>query len=120
LSGNRPNNVPEWTGTMVANLDIPLSNGSRISLRADWRGRSEIYNDLANLPEFERPGTNIFGAQAAWYSANDRWQVAVWGRNLTEEADVLNIGPAPPFLGSNPTQYGPPRTYGITVSYRDF
>lgn len=120
LSGNRPNNVPEWTGTLAADFTIPLANGSMISLRADWRGRSNIYNDLANLPEFERPGTNIFGARAAWNSADDRWEVALWGRNLTEEADVLNIGPAPPFLGSSPTQYGPPRTYGITVSYRDF
>ncbi len=120
LSGNRPNNVPRWTGTLVASLDFPLSNGSAISLRADWRGRSAIYNDLANTAAFERPATDVIGAQAAWYSADDRWEVAVWAKNLTEEADVLNIGPAPPFLTDNPVQFGPPRTYGVTVSYRSF
>ena len=73
-----------------------------------------------NLPQYERPGTNIIGAQAAWLSADDRWEVALWGRNLTEEADVLNIGPPPPFLNDAPVQFGPPRTYGITVSYRNF
>jgi iron complex outermembrane receptor protein len=118
LSGNRPNNVPKWTGTLAANLDIPFSNGSGISLRADWRGRSSVYNDLANTAQFERPGTDIYGAQVAWYSADDRWQVALWGRNLTAEADVLNIGPPPPFLNDAPVQFGAPRTYGFTVSYR--
>ena len=118
LSGNRPNNVPKWTGTLVAEVEIPLAGGSRISLRGDWRGRSEIYNDLQNIKAFERPDTDIFGARIAWYSADDRWEVALWGRNLTEEADVLNIGPAPPFLTDNPAQFGPPRTYGATVSYR--
>ena len=120
LSGNRPNNVPEWTGTLVANLDIPMPGGALITLRADWRGRSSIYNDLVNDPAFERPGTNIIGAQAAWHSADSKWEVALWGRNLTQEADVLNIGPAPPFLNDNPAQFGPPRTYGMTVSYRAF
>jgi iron complex outermembrane receptor protein len=120
LSGNRPNNVPKWTGTLVAALDFPLANGALISLRADWRGRSEIYNDLANTAQFERPGTDIFGAQAAWYSAGGQWEVALWGRNLTEEADVLNIGPPPPFLNDAPVQFGPPRTYGFTVSYRTY
>lgn len=118
LSGNRPNNVPDWTGVLVALWDIPLPNGSSLTLRADWRGRSEIYNDLANTPRFERPGTDIFGAQVAWYSADGQWEVALWGRNLTEEADVLNIGPPPPFLNDAPVQFGPPRTYGFTVSYR--
>jgi iron complex outermembrane receptor protein len=104
----------------VAALDFPLANGALISLRADWRGRSEIYNDLANTAQFERPGTDIFGAQAAWYSADGQWEVALWGRNLTEEADVLNIGPPPPFLNDAPVQFGPPRTYGFTVSYRTY
>jgi iron complex outermembrane receptor protein len=118
LSGNRPNNAPEWTATLVGEVEFPLAGGSRVSLRADWRGRSEIYNDLSNNPNFERPGTDIIGARAGWVSAEGTWEVVVWGRNLTEEADVLNIGPAPPFLGDNPTGFGPPRTYGATVSYR--
>jgi iron complex outermembrane receptor protein len=118
LSGNRPNNAPEWTATLVGEIEFPLAGGSRISLRADWRGRSSIFNDLSNNSSFERPGTDIIGARAGWISSDGAWEVTVYGKNLTEEADVLNIGPAPPFLGDNPTGFGPPLTYGATVSYR--
>ena len=118
ISGNRPNNVPEWTATLVGELEFPLDNGSRIALRADWRGRGEVYNDIVNDPAFERPGTDIVGARAAWMSAADRWQLELWGRNLGDEVDVLNIGPQPPFLGDNPVGFGPPRTYGGTLTYR--
>jgi outer membrane receptor protein involved in Fe transport len=75
---------------------------------------------VLNTPEFERRSTNFIGARAAWYSSDDRWEVAVYGKNLTEEADVLNIGPLAPFVNDNPVQFGAPRTYGMTVSYRDF
>lgn len=118
ISGNRPNNVPEWTATLVGELEFPLQNGSRIAFRADWRGRGEVYNDIVNDPAFERPGTDILGARVAWTSAADRWQVELWGRNLGDEEDVLNIGPQPPFLGDNPVGFGPPRTYGGTLTYR--
>jgi iron complex outermembrane receptor protein len=118
IDGNRPNNVPDWTATLVGEVEFPLNNGSRISLRADWRGRSSINNDVFNDPLLLRPGTDIIGARAAWTSADEKWQVTLWGKNLTEEADVLNIGPLPPYLNDNPVGFGPPRTFGGTVSYK--
>jgi iron complex outermembrane receptor protein len=118
ISGNRPNNVPKWTATIAGEFFFPLPGGSRLSLRADWRGRGSMYNDIVNDPAFLRPGTDIVGARVAWTSADDHWELAVWGRNLTNEADVLNIGPVPGFLNDNPVGYGPPRTYGGTVTYR--
>lgn len=118
ISGNRPNNVPEWTATLVGEAEFPLPNGSRIALRGDWRGRGDVYNDIVNDPSFKRPGTDIVGARVAWLSADDRWQVGLWGKNLRDEVDVLNIGPQPPFLGDNPVGFGPPRTYGGTLTYR--
>jgi len=120
IDGNRPNNVPDWTATMAGEFVYPLSNGSRVALRMDWRGRSDINNDVFNDPLLLRPGTDIIGARAAWTSADEKWEVSVWGKNLTEEADVLNIGPVPPYLNDNPVGFGPPRTFGGTVSYRFF
>ncbi|MCC5867007.1 MAG: TonB-dependent receptor [Gammaproteobacteria bacterium] len=118
ISGNRPNNVPTWTATLVGELELPLRDGAYFSLRADWRGRSAVFNDIVNNVEFRRPGTNIIGARAMWASADERWNVALWGRNLGNKVDVLNIGPRPGFLNDNPAGFGPPRTYGGTVTHR--
>ncbi|TAK56409.1 MAG: TonB-dependent receptor [Gammaproteobacteria bacterium] len=118
ISGNRPGNVPEWTATLVGEVEIPLAGGSRLALRADWRGRSSVYNDQFNTPADLRPGSDIIGASVAWTSAGGDLRIMLWGRNLTEDVDVLNIGPQPPFLRAGaPTSFGPPRTFGGTVSY---
>lgn len=115
VEGNRPDNAPEWTATFVADVAIPLSSGASISLRADYRGRSDVFDgpfeDIVTI----RPSASFIGARAAWTSASDLWQVSVWGKNLTEEEEVLTIGPDV-IVSQHPTGYGAPRTYGATIS----
>jgi iron complex outermembrane receptor protein len=39
----------------------------------------------------------------------------VWGKNLTDETYPMHIIP---FLGNGFAIFAPPRTYGVTVSWR--
>ena len=115
VAGNRPDNAPEWTATLVANVSVPLSNGSSLSIRGDYRGRSDVFDGPFEDPEAVRPSASFVNARLAWTSENDLWQLSLWGKNLTEEEEVLTIGPEV-LVSQHPTGYGAPRTYGMTVS----
>ena len=47
--------------------------------------------------------------------AEGRWQVEVWGLNLSDELYAThNV----PFLGDRFLVFGPPRTYGVSIKFR--
>lgn len=114
VDGNIPDTMPKWTASLAANLNIPLSNGSQLIVRGDYRGRSDVYE--GPFEEDLKPAVDVFGARIAWISPLEMWDIALWGRNLTDEAEVVGHGPAT-IVSQAPTAYGPPRTYGLTVRY---
>ena len=115
VDGNRPQNSPEWTATLAADYTFDLSNGSSLVFRADYQGRSDVFDGPYENPDNIREGVGFFGARLSWLSANQDWRIALWGRNLTEEEEVLTYGPAI-LVSQTPTGYGAPRTYGATIS----
>ena len=117
LDGTRPDNTPEWTGTAAIEYDFPLDSGSRVTLRADWRGVSNVFDDIGEQADRLHEGYDVVGARATWISADERWSVSVWGRNLFDEDYTVNVGPAQPNLNQLNFAYGPPQTFGGTVSY---
>lgn len=130
FDGVRPDNVPKWTANAAAEYDIHFSNGSLVELRADWRSRSDTFDDinegfvftgsapLTETPRRVRPRVDYVGVRAAWTSSNERFTIAGWGRNLLDEAEIVNIGPDQPNTNQNPTAFGPPRTWGFTLTIR--
>lgn len=128
FDGVRPDNVPKWTATAVAEYTFYLENDSSLALRADWRSRSDVFDDvnegfvftggpvLTEVPRRVRPRVDMVGVRATWTSPNQRYSVAGWARNLANEAEFLNIGPDQPNTNQNPTAIGAPRTWGFTLS----
>ena len=58
-------------------------------------------------------------ARLTWLVADDRTEVALWGKNLTDEDDYLVGGVAlVGFTGGGSVVYGEPRTFGIDIEYR--
>ncbi|MFQ5661373.1 MAG: TonB-dependent receptor [Gammaproteobacteria bacterium] len=117
FSGTRPDNAVDWTGTLVGELNFPLSDGSTLTFRGDWRGRSASFDDVGELPDRKRPAASVFGARVTWRSSNEKWSAALWGKNLNQEEQILNIGPPQPDTLQHPVAFAPPRTFGGTVSY---
>lgn len=114
VDGFRTQNAPDWTATLAAIVSIPMSNGSELGLRADYRSRGTAYDSPDETDP--RPGVDYFGAAVTWDSADGAWHAALWGRNLGNEAEMISIGPAA-LTEQSPTGFGPPRTYGLTLRY---
>jgi iron complex outermembrane receptor protein len=118
FSGTRPDNTVDFTGTLVISYDIPLDNGSLVHLRADWRGNSDVYDDIGEQAARRHDEYDVIGARATWISVDGEWNIALWGKNLSDEVYTVNVGPAQPNINQLNFAYGTPRTVGASVNYR--
>ena len=113
-SGNRVPLSQEFTGTLAADYDQPVSFGTlHYNLTANYNG------DYTFEPDgFLRQGAyTLVNTSVTWKSASDHYSVSVWARNLANE-HILNNASSQAI--GYPVSYGqPPRTFGITakVSY---
>ena len=116
LSGNPIANVPDWTLNLSAIYSVPLKSGD-LDFRVDYRNRDDIYDDAdTNKDTGVRPGEEIVHARVAWTSSDESWNVALWGKNLTDQEEIVNLGPRS-IMSQRHVVYSPPRTYGVSLSY---
>jgi iron complex outermembrane receptor protein len=51
-------------------------------------------------------------------SLDDRWEVALWGKNLGDKLVATYVTAFAPF-GQVLVPYAPPRTFGVTLSFKN-
>ena len=61
-----------------------------------------------------RNSIGIFGARISWASPDGLWDLSLWGKNLGDEAEIIQIGPDV-LTTQHPTGYGPPSRWGLTA-----
>jgi outer membrane receptor protein involved in Fe transport len=90
LSGLATSFAPEWSGTMSLEyrrslpgewLGLPLAMRARVDLTAT----DEFYTSVNGAPGSKQPSYAKLDARLAVGSADGRWEVALVGRNLTDE-----------------------------------
>jgi iron complex outermembrane receptor protein len=121
LEGHRPAGAPEWTFTFFGEKTTHLGNGSELLFRADYRSRSDVFNQTSNRfttpPLRLRPEVGNWGARVTWIASNQNLSISAWGKNLTEEIDIENFGPPSPCCSSFAAGFRGKRSYGVTASY---
>ena len=119
--GRIPSNTPEWSGTFIADLVLPVTGD------LDFRATLDVlYED----EYFTEPTKEVATIQDAYTKFNlrlalegERWTLAVLGKNLSDE-DVLEFSSPLPIAGPDlfaSTYYGylqPPRTISAQFDYR--
>ena len=122
LRGNHTVQSPPFSSSLTLQQTIPSHLGNFI-LTGAWTHTSSYYADPDNglgqvapsSPSNDRqPLLNLLNASVTWNSINERWQVRVWGKNLSGER-YWSYATELIFV----TQYSaaPPRTFGITVNW---
>jgi iron complex outermembrane receptor protein len=115
VAGNRLQNAPEFSFRAGADYDIPIGSAGKLNARADvnWQGR--VYFTEFNNADATQAGYALVNAGLKFTSANDRWSVDIWGRNLGNELVITNnIITAPLFSSVRVGSVAPPRTFGVT------
>jgi iron complex outermembrane receptor protein len=73
------------------------------------------FDVVRDPPEAREDGYWLTDARIGIGSADERWNVSVWGKNLFDERYRTQVLFSSVGFGSN---YGPPRTYGVSVMFR--
>ncbi|MBD0428149.1 TonB-dependent receptor [Aquisalinus flavus] len=131
-------NTPELSARLGFNYLYPLANGSELGFNGAASYRDDYYlfnveNDGFGAgenaifpnggPALDPEAYTLFDLSATWTSADDRWRLGIYGRNLTDEryrVAAYNFV-TPSQLGADSaysTFYGAPRTVTGSIEFR--
>jgi iron complex outermembrane receptor protein len=113
--GNDLPRAPRNMANALARYTLDLRGGGNVTMQASYRYIGKSYGDVDNLYFGVVPEYSLVDARVTYYTPGDNWSISLWGNNLTEEDYFLT---AFPNVGSGWATPGPPRTYGVTVSWR--
>lgn len=114
IDGNRPVNSPESSFNAALSYGKNLGNSLEFEANINFDWRSEQYFETNNKPVDRQ---DAYGLANAYVGINSgRWQVGLWGKNITDEEYKVYVNDLPVF-GWSLANYGDPRTYGITIGY---
>lgn len=108
LSGNRLARTPELSFAGGADLAIPISSELSIDTRVEYQWQDQMPWLVENTVFEDSYG--LLDARVALQAREAQWEVALFGKNLTDELYRLD---AIPFLGDVFSRFGAPRSYGV-------
>ncbi|AVP97114.1 TonB-dependent receptor [Ahniella affigens] len=88
LDGNRLPQAPLKIANVTARYGIPMANGE-LFFFTDWAYRSEVSFFLYDSAEFNGAALLEGGLRVGYNWNNDQYQVALFGRNITDERQVV-------------------------------
>ncbi len=77
--------TPDYSGSIGAQYTHVMANAGRLVFRADYSFKDDYYTRVENLAETLEDNYNNLNASIRYVSANQRWEVGLWARNLTDE-----------------------------------
>ena len=117
LGDQRMPQSPPWSVDGLLRYVWVVPQG-RIAVESDARYVGKRYFNTVNHPALVDDGYTIVDARISYDTADGRWEIAVWGKNLANrEYNVMGFD----LTTSNGTviyEVSPPRWLGGSVSYR--
>jgi len=110
-------NAPKWSFSLGLDYSTHLTLG-QLDIRADYAWRDETYNDSINTEELLQDAYGLLHASVTLVSNNERWQISLFGKNLTDEAYITSGAANRPDLGIVIANYARPREWGLRIRYR--
>ena len=118
FSGSRMVATPEWSLVARARYESdPVWNDLRIIAGADISYTDDQFFDTANTPRLGQDAYTLANARIALHPESDRWEIAAFIKNLTDEEYIVDAFDVADF-GYDELVYGNPQTYGISLSYK--
>ena len=86
--------------------------------RLEWAYESSVEWLGPEVPQATQRGYNLLNARFSYDFLDDRAQVALWAKNLLDEAYFNNVTPIVSTVGFVTRNFAAPRTFGAELSWR--
>ncbi len=130
LKGERKTFSPKWQSSVTADWTGTLNSGMQWVVGASWQfvDDQNVGASSNNNPQSIQPGYSLFNGRIGLVAADGKWDVTLYGRNLTDKGYCIQIYDQPfgsAFGAVDPVKntvvqrcvLGVPRTYGVKVRW---
>jgi iron complex outermembrane receptor protein len=111
-------NTPEWTARLAPRYTLPLGDLGDLTFSLDVSYRDKTYTTVSSSEVLAQDGYSLVNAGISLEAPDQRWRIALGGKNLTDKAYLAHGFDLSDSLGYQLGYYGAPRTYSLTASYR--
>lgn len=108
-------NTPKWQASLAADYEFPVSGNLNAFVGANATMRSKTNGGLGENAILKIDGYTLVDLRAGVASADERWKLSLWGRNITNKYYWTN---AYKIADVSARFAGKPATYGATLSFR--
>jgi iron complex outermembrane recepter protein len=108
--------APDFSGNAQVRYEWPALNG-HISLQASAAMQKHIYFDIQNSPISFEDGYTTTNLRAAYRPDSDKWELAAFVNNLTNQAYLIYTFDFTATFGFNQQAFGQPRWAGASFRY---
>lgn len=108
--------APDFAVNALIRYQWPVFNG-HLAVQAWANYQKGIYYDIQNVPVSFEDGYTVTNLRASYTSGGERWELAAFVYNLTEEEYLSYTFDFTGVFGFNQQAYGPPRWVGVTLQY---
>ncbi|RMF11510.1 MAG: TonB-dependent receptor [Alphaproteobacteria bacterium] len=114
LDGNKLPRSPKWSYNVFASATANVPGGT-LNGRVEFAWQDDIFHEATNIDPTFIGSYGLLDARIAYTHEESGVELALWGKNLTDEEYQSHVIP---FLGNGFSLFGPPRTYGLTATWR--
>jgi iron complex outermembrane receptor protein len=115
IKGNRLQNTPEWSAFGLARFERSLGDAGMLSARLDLSYSDDVYYSNFQDSVIGQDSFTLTNARLAWLTGNERLELALWAKNLTNEEYRTYAFDLRPDFGFVQYMRGAPRTVGVDV-----
>lgn len=101
LDGTELIRAPEWNLAASFDYETPIGDNLKFGLSGGVNHTSSYLTNASAAPQSRMPSYTLVDATVRVGTADDRWELALIGKNLTEEW-VFVASPDVPFTGTSP------------------
>ncbi len=106
---------PKRSGSLTLLYDTPISHSLGLSASVNGHFQSKSQADLAGNDNYKIDGYGTWNASIGLHTLDERWDLTIWGNNLTDEYYWLTVTQNANTVIRFP---GKTRTYGAALTYR--